>query len=88
MIKINGELIKIDRFPNGELNIDTQILNKISKNSTISVEFKWANNEDIFSLWFVLQHLQDNSFFVKFLILTAIVISQLLCYNNFVIMCN
>lgn len=61
MIKVNGEPIKIDRFPNGELNIDTQILNKIPKNSTVSVEFKWANNEDILSLWFVLQHLQDNS---------------------------
>ena len=56
MIKVEGKQITIDRFPNGELLVKTDFINKLSM-ERIKVEFKWVNNEDILSLYFILNHI-------------------------------
>lgn len=60
MIKVEGKEIQINRFPNGELLVDTDYLNNLNK-ERFKVEFKWVNNEDILSLYFVLGHICRNN---------------------------
>ena len=55
MIKINDIEIGFDKFPNGEILIDTKVLNSVENGCRI--DFKWENNEDILRLYFVLRHL-------------------------------
>ena len=55
MIKINDIEIKFDKFPNGEILVDTKVLNSVENGCRI--DFKWENNEDILRLYFVLRHL-------------------------------
>lgn len=60
MIKVEGKEIQITKFPNGELLVDTDYLNSL-KSDRFKVEFKWINNEDILSLYFVLGHISRNN---------------------------
>ena len=54
MIKVNGEEIKIERFPVGE-----SLIKFGSKmNASVFVEFKYENNGDLIDLMFVKKHLE------------------------------
>ena len=57
MIKINDIEIGFDKFPNGEILVDTKILNSVERGCRI--DFKWEKDEDILHFYFVLGHLQD-----------------------------
>lgn len=59
MIEINGQKIVLDKFPNGETLVHTEVLNELIKQKTekIRIDFKWLNDEDLLHLFFVLKHL-------------------------------
>ena len=57
MIKVNGEVVEFNKFPNGETLVDTTILNEAKGGCRI--DFKWEKDEDILHLYFVLKHLSD-----------------------------
>ncbi len=59
MIYINDVEIEFSAFPNGEILVNTDILNNIDKNiKSIRVDFKWQENEDLLNLYFAIKHLR------------------------------
>lgn len=56
MIKVNGQEIKLTKFPNGETLVDTSHLNTL-KDRCIRIDFKWQKDEDLLYLFFIMQHL-------------------------------
>ena len=63
MIKVNGEVVEFNKFPNGETLVDTELLNNVD--DSCRIDFKWENNEDILHLYFVLCHLTNQLFIEK-----------------------
>jgi ribose-phosphate pyrophosphokinase len=62
MIKINGEQIVLDRFPNFEVLVKTDKLNEFNeKGRKVIIQFKWLHDEDLIHLYFVIQHLTVKS---------------------------
>ena len=62
MIKINGEQIVLDRFPNFEVLVKTDKLNEFNeKGKKVIIQFKWLQDEDLMHLYFVIQHLTVKS---------------------------
>lgn len=57
MIKVNGEKVELEIFPNGETLVKTEVLKEVKE--PIEVEFKWNKDEDLLHLYFVLEHLKD-----------------------------
>lgn len=55
MIKVNGQEIKLTKFPNGETLVDTTYLNNLS--GDVDIHFKWTDDSDIIHLCFVLDHI-------------------------------
>ena len=55
MIKINGEQIVLDRFPNFEVLVKTDKLNEFNeKGEKVIIQFKWLHDEDLMHLYFVM----------------------------------
>ena len=61
MIKVDSKEIVINRFPNGEILVDTTYLTNLQEGFRTRVDFKWVNNEDILSLYFVLNHIKNKA---------------------------
>ena len=59
MIKVNNKEIEFSSFPNGEILVNTDVLNNIDENiENIRVDFKWQENEDLLNLYFAIKHLR------------------------------
>ena len=59
MIKINGEKIEIQEFPNGERNIKTDLLNHKMFEETVEVEMIYETDLDIIDLIIVKRHMDE-----------------------------
>lgn len=60
MIKVNGEIVEIEHFPNGEMKIAPLTAKKhLPFADTINVELIFESNEDLVTLMFVKSYLDD-----------------------------
>lgn len=64
MIKVNGQEIKLTKFPNGETLVDTSYLNTLVNEEKVRIDFKYFEDADILHLYFVLKHLDKNCTFI------------------------
>ena len=59
MIKVNGRIIEIDKFPNGESNVripDHWLSDEPNMETTMTYELKYESDSDLFQLYFIKKH--------------------------------
>jgi ribose-phosphate pyrophosphokinase len=59
MIKLNGEIVKVDHFPDGTTLMKQAIDHKIYKNGA-KIEWFFENNEELITLIYLTKHLREN----------------------------
>lgn len=57
MIKINGQVVERELFPNNEMLVHTDFLNNLTE--PFDIHFSFWSNEDLIELFFVVAHLKD-----------------------------
>ena len=57
MIKINGQAVERELFPNNEMLVHTDFLNNLTE--PFDIHFSFWSNEDLIELFFVTAHLKD-----------------------------
>ena len=60
MIKLNNEVIKINRFPDGTLLLNPDIRMNLMNDGPAIITWHYENNEEMITLMFLTRHLQNN----------------------------
>lgn len=62
MIKVNGFVLPVKEYPNGESRLECNSINDIlKKENVINISLRYESDKDLMHLWFLKRHIEDTA---------------------------